>query len=712
MNMTRRDLLTLAGGSLLGALFTPVPWKLLDDSSIWTQNWALIPGLPRGPETCTFTACPLCPGGCALKARRVNGYPVSLAGLPDHPVSFGSLCPAGIAGHHLAAHPLRLRQPHVFSGKGPEGKLVPASIEHTVSDIARIVREIQKSGSRGTIAVLDHRPGRAMSRCYQDFLVKCPDGVYIVAPGSEDATLKTLRSLCGFGKGVPGYDFEHTRAILSFGAPLIDGWGTPGRMTTLLQTRKQSGMKLIQAEGVQTRTALQADTWLPVRPGTEALLALGIANTILREGLQHQKADRTIAGFTAYKDAVARFHPDAVAEACGLSSNAIVQTARTIASTPSIILSGSNPAGGPFNAATEVFIAGLNVLLGNIGREGGIQLHRDIPSSTESPLTAKALADVPDHSLRLLIVDAAESGCTYPATLLKRKLMQNGGTVVMMSPYLSPRTALADYVVPGPAAYECLEEISAPPGAQRSTFALSIPLMRRREVSVDPAAFLARISEAAGLPQAKAATTESCLRRRAHDIWLSRRGILAGPATKASTSVRTLSNEEELWKGFLEGGYWIDDPGEAERVSCQSLLGTLSLEHIPAPAASGPSLQLVPFGWRNATTTATVVPVMSKLFQESHLRHLGGRVHINPATLAASGLADGMPVTVTTTAGSMTALAVADPTVLPGIIHAAVGPSPNNTASNERPEPEGLLQLCTVRDDGSWRTTEATIAKA
>lgn len=110
--------------------------------------------------------------------------------------------------------------------------------------------------------------------------------------------------------------------------------------------------------------------------------------------------------------------------------------------------------------------------------------------------------------------------------------------------------------------------------------------------------------------------------------------------------------------------------------------------------------------------TASVAPVMSKLFQESHLRKLGGQVHINPATLAASGLTDGTPLTITTAAGQMTAQAVADPSVIPGIIHAAVGPSPNNTASTNQPGGEGLLQLCTVRDDGSWRITDVTIAKA
>ena len=42
--ISRRDVLKLAGGAGLGILLSPLPWKLLDDSAIWTQNWPLDPG--------------------------------------------------------------------------------------------------------------------------------------------------------------------------------------------------------------------------------------------------------------------------------------------------------------------------------------------------------------------------------------------------------------------------------------------------------------------------------------------------------------------------------------------------------------------------------------------------------------------------------------------------------------------------------------------
>ncbi len=645
MNISRRELLTFAGGSILGALFTPIPWKLLDDSAIWTQNWSLIPGLPRGPETFTFTGCTLCPGGCAVRARLVNRYPVSLTGVAGHPVSNGFLCPMGIAGHHLAYHPLRLHRPCAFTGKGADSSLVPATLDEIASRLAPILKDIQTSSSKGTIAVLDHRPGRMLSDLYRKFVSNFPGGIYAVAPGSEDPTLTTLRGLCNITEGTLGYDLENTRVILSFGAPLLDGWTTPGRMAQLLQKRKQSGLKLIQVECVQSRTALQADSWLPVMPGTEAALALAIGGVIIRDGLFPARLEKTSADFQTYKNLVTTFQPDVVAAVCGISSSAISETAHTLASCPSVVMSGYNPAGGPFDSATETAIAGLNVLLGNMGRVGGISVHAPVPSAGRTTSQAMALAEVPDRSVRLLLIDGAESGHTYPLSLVKKKLSADGATVVMLSPYLSSRSALADYLVPSPAAFESLEEIPTPPGARRSSFALSLPLMKQPDAAVDPVTFLATLAGAAGVPSVGAETMDSCLRQRTHDIWLSKRGALAMPTGNTEAPVLGMASEEELWKGLSEGGWWMDDMQDKHAIAHLALLGTMTPDRYdeasaPAQHTTG-TLKLIPFGWRNATMTASVAPVLSKLFQESHLRSLGGRLHINPATLAANALSDG-----------------------------------------------------------------------
>src|SRR5512134_1647591 len=110
MTLTRRDILLGLGGSAVGVAFTPVPWKLLDDASIWTQRRHALPVPPRGPVAQRAAACTLCPGGCALRVRCVGPRPVAVAPAAGHPLGTGA-CAIGLTLHHLAYHPLRLATP-------------------------------------------------------------------------------------------------------------------------------------------------------------------------------------------------------------------------------------------------------------------------------------------------------------------------------------------------------------------------------------------------------------------------------------------------------------------------------------------------------------------------------------------------------------------------------------------------------------------------
>jgi Ni/Fe-hydrogenase subunit HybB-like protein len=69
MKVTRRDLLVWSAGAAAGLMVTPVPWKLLDDTSIWSQNWPWIPQSARGPVEVKQTFCTLCPNGCGMRVR-------------------------------------------------------------------------------------------------------------------------------------------------------------------------------------------------------------------------------------------------------------------------------------------------------------------------------------------------------------------------------------------------------------------------------------------------------------------------------------------------------------------------------------------------------------------------------------------------------------------------------------------------------------------
>ena len=221
MKRSRRDIFKFAGGAVAGALFTPAPWRLITDTALWSENWPGIPRPARGEIRAKFTNCSLCPAGCAVRARCVGEQPVSLAGVR------GGLCPFGLTAHHLPYHPARLKQ-------GP------------VEEATRAVA--QRAAER-------HRRPRSQPRTHR--LLDVPPrhgslkGLYLAPELPAEA-----------------YDLSAAKTVLSIGAPLLDGWGTPANVIAARQN-----FRLIQAEAVESRTAVLADEWIPLEPGTEAAFA-------------------------------------------------------------------------------------------------------------------------------------------------------------------------------------------------------------------------------------------------------------------------------------------------------------------------------------------------------------------------------------------------------------------------------------------------------
>src|SRR6266536_2330783 len=273
MKPTRRDLLACCGGALAGTLFTPVPWKVLDDVSIWSQNWPWIPQPARGPVDVKLTSCTLCAKACGLRVRMAAGSPVGLSGMPGHPVSRGALCPLAFGAHQLNWHPSRLRSVLHHGRKA------------TWEEAAAAFRQ---ACDEGPIGILDGRPGRAASTILERFAA-AHGGSYMATRTPEEKALAPYQSWSGIPAASLGYDLENARTLVSFGAPLLDGWSTPGRFTRLWSERAAGmadpALRLIQVEPLQSRSAAYAWRWVSLRPGSESALAAGLARVLLEERL-------------------------------------------------------------------------------------------------------------------------------------------------------------------------------------------------------------------------------------------------------------------------------------------------------------------------------------------------------------------------------------------------------------------------------------------
>src|ERR1700730_12913761 len=440
MKVTRRDLLVWGAGAAAGLMVTPVPWKVLDDTSIWSQNWPWIPQPTRGPVEVKKTCCTLCPNGCGMRVRMAAGWPVGVAGVSAHPVSRGALCPLAFGAHQLNWHPQRLR---AVRHRG-----IPSSWSEAQSAFA-------KACGAGPVVIIDGYPGRAASSMFETFILK-HGGSYQVVLGSETRALAPYESWSGVPAAALGYGLENAQTIVSFGAPLLDGWGTPGRFTRMWADRAAGSidpqLRLIQVEGTLSRTAARAWQWVPVRAGAEDALAAGLARVLLEE---HLVSARGPTPSLTVADAAAQ---------SGLTSTGIQALARTIvARTPAVaIASDDNPA-----------IAALNVVLGATGARGGI-----VRRSKRAESYISADAAIP--SARAVLIDSSVPWDFVPQTDAEvfRFAAWDGGS------------SKAEWLLPAPGFLEELTDVPTAPTSAIETYAVAPSLVKAPPAVQSAAQFL------------------------------------------------------------------------------------------------------------------------------------------------------------------------------------------------------------------------------
>jgi hypothetical protein len=384
MSSTRRDLLKMTAGVAAGSLFTPAPWRLITDSAILSQNWPGIPVPRHGEPSEKFTNCALCTAGCAVKARCVNDRPISLAGLAKSPI-----CALGLAGLHMPFHTARIAH-------------------GDAENAAAAVRTAQ-----GKVAVLDLRPGRTASWTYRRAMAAL-GGIYL-------APQRILNAV----------NLAAVKTVVSFGAPVLDGWGTPSKV---LAAREH--FRLIQVEKVQSHTGLLADRWIPVQPGNEPVVAQQIAR------------DLPADGSTLF-----------------LSS----------AELPSVL--------------------NMNVALGNLGHTVIARNETPVPAAWSKQAAAvHAIQDVADRSIGALLIDEASADAGVPWDVIAPKLT-NSGVVITFASTQAGYGRYAQFVLPAAVYPEITADIPTAIDSVVATFRLATPLMPAPGGVVDAAEFIANLAK-------------------------------------------------------------------------------------------------------------------------------------------------------------------------------------------------------------------------
>ena len=598
MRNTRRNALKFIGGAAAGAVLTPVPWRLITDSALWSENWPGVPRPLRGEITARFTNCSVCPAGCAVRARCIGGQPVSLAGVAGHPLSRGGLCAFGVAGHHLPYQAGRLTRGPVEAAAGA----IARAAANCNPDAAPAITACNPGDG---VAVLDLRPGRTASWTYRRAMGAVRNGLYLTAGGAFSGA---------------AVDLSKARTVLSLGAPVLDGWGTPGNVLAA-----RANFRLIQAEAIESRTASLADQWLRIRPGSASALASGIAAALKKAPVAE------------------------AANATGLTEPQIQDLAAELTQHgPALVLPGDD--------CPEAWA--LSELVGGWGVTVVARPEAPVPERwTKGCAAVTALESVADGSIRTLIIDESALGDYIPWGAIRRKLVADNPVVITFasSPRGYARHSL--FALPTAVYPETLEDIPAAIDSPRAAFRLAVPLVAAPAGVVNPPEFVAK---AVGLDAANA------LRERADAVCKAGRGALITYADGRTRPV-TQFQPDDFWQALNQGACWLD---------AESRPSAPPHTEWPAPGAlpaESPRLPLVAVLTETAAA-APLSPLMTKLDRESNLRLGPRRAALHPETARLCGAADGRPAVLETALGKCTVEVVVDASVPRGVAQVAASP--------------------------------------
>ena len=271
-------------------------------------------------------ACPHdCPDTCAMLVTVENGRAVRVAGDPDHPVTAGFLCAKVNRYVERTYHETRLTTPLRRVGAKGEGKFEPISWDAALDEIATRLGAIAKSPD-GPQAILPYSYAGTMGlvqgssmdhRLFHKLGASKLDRTICSMAGTVGMRMTVGANVGADGEGLPQSDL-----VLLWGTNTLTA--NPHLWPFVLKAR-ENGATIICIDPIRTRTAMQCDEWIPVRPGTDAALALGMMHVVFARGLEDREfLSQHTVGEPELRARAAEWTPTRTAEVTGLPEETIV----------------------------------------------------------------------------------------------------------------------------------------------------------------------------------------------------------------------------------------------------------------------------------------------------------------------------------------------------------------------------------------------------
>jgi thiosulfate reductase/polysulfide reductase chain A len=457
------------------------------------------------------TNCSLCGYLCGLSAHLADGRIARLEPDPSrYPYNAAIVkgCARCRRNLELLDHPMRLNYPMKRVGERASGRWERISWDQALDEIAARLKALREDHGPETLATSIGGPHTAYWPLHRFMnLFGSPNNMGI---GQICWNSHIWADAITFGWPLDNeLDLEKTSCAILWGVNPAESdnslfWRT-------MKEYSRSGAPLIVVDPRRTRTAALASRWLPIRPGADSALALGLLNVIVTEKLYDRAfVDTWCHGFKALERHVAPYTPAVVEALTGLPAASIVETASFCAgSKPATLITGRGiDQIGPNSFQAHRALAILRAVTGNVDLagashlaempdftpevdlelsdrlserqrekqlggdrwllqsyrgydlvEGYIQKHgKRLPvsylTSAHPNLVWRAMLEGKPYPLRAMIVLASNPMLSQADTTLVYRALKSLDLLVVFDLFQTPTAMLADYILPAAGSLE------------------------------------------------------------------------------------------------------------------------------------------------------------------------------------------------------------------------------------------------------------------
>jgi thiosulfate reductase/polysulfide reductase chain A len=264
--------------------------KILENLPLAPESFLLKSGtIDPVPAKTIPTHCYACGSLCGMTAKVKDGVLMSTSGLQGDIKGGGRLCPKGAAARHHVYSAYRLKSPLIKE----EGRFRKASWDEALDKIVQVFKEIDPTK-------MGYLRGNDFANWIHEALfdhLGCPKTTH--RPMCDNAN--RMSNEHNLSDKRPWINYQEADYILHFGMnELATSYGQ--RKTTQLKAAVARGAKLVVFDPRRSESAALATEWIPIKPSTDAAVALAMCYVIIKNGLYDRDfiSDWT-TGFDAFK---------------------------------------------------------------------------------------------------------------------------------------------------------------------------------------------------------------------------------------------------------------------------------------------------------------------------------------------------------------------------------------------------------------------------